>query len=284
MSNPWVLHVKDYAKKNNLSYMCAMTTPDCKASYKKPTPVKKIKTIEVKPTTVPKVVVTAKPIEIPTPVKKIKTTAVNPTTVPKVVVTAKPIEIPKLSKYEIYKNLPFKPDVYIPTKRNKYLSDYLGITKNSDTTFVTDSSKKNKLRDQMFDIIDNKYTKEEMYEFKTNPIFKTTPVFDRVRDFYNKKIEQNKNIQYQDFVSLVIYPAILKNTNLGIKITDIILKFKLLLIANDIANEPMFIKAKPRDKGSVVMQFLSPKTIGVRQLISFLGDDFKKLFNEYVES
>lgn len=254
MSNPWVLHVKNYAKKNDLSYMCAMSQPECKASYKKPTPVKKIKTIEVKPMTIPKAVV------------------------------VKPTTIPKLSKYEIYKNLPFKPDVYIPTKRNKYLSDYLGITKNSDTTFVTDSSKKNKLRDQMFDIIDNKYTKEDMYEFMKNPIFKTTPVFDRARDFYDKKIEQQKNIQYQDFVSLVIYPAILKNIYLGIKITDINLKFKLLLYANEIANEPMFIKAKPRDKGSIVMQFLSPKTTGGRQLISFLGDDFKKLFNEYVES
>jgi hypothetical protein len=266
MSNPWVLHVKDYAKKNDLSYMCAMSQPACKASYKKPTPVKKIKTIEVKPTTVPKAVV------------------VKPMTVPKVVVVTKPIEIPKLSKYEIYKNLPFKPDVYIPTKRNKYLSDYLGITKNSDTTFVTDSSKKNKLRDQMFDIIDNEYTKEDMYKFMKNPIFNTTPVFDRARDFYDKKIEQQKNIQYQDFVSLVIYPAILKNIHLGIKITDIALKFKLLLYANEIANEPMFEKAKPRDKGSIVMQFLSPKTTGGKQLLSFLGDDFKKLFNEYVES
>ena len=44
MSNPWVKHVKDYAEKNKLSYMCAMYTPACKASYVKPTPVKKIKT------------------------------------------------------------------------------------------------------------------------------------------------------------------------------------------------------------------------------------------------
>lgn len=44
MSNPWVKHVKDYAEKNNLSYMCAMSTPPCKASYVKPTPVKKSKT------------------------------------------------------------------------------------------------------------------------------------------------------------------------------------------------------------------------------------------------
>jgi len=55
MSNPWVKHVKDYAEKNNLSYMCAMSTPACKASYVKPTPVKKSKTTVAKPTTVPKI-------------------------------------------------------------------------------------------------------------------------------------------------------------------------------------------------------------------------------------
>jgi hypothetical protein len=63
MSNPWVLHVKDYAKKNNLSYMCAMSQPACKASYKKPTPVKKIKTIEVKDNEIPKFINTFRPQE-----------------------------------------------------------------------------------------------------------------------------------------------------------------------------------------------------------------------------
>jgi len=63
MSNPWVLHVKDYAKKNDLSYMCAMSQPECKASYKKPTPVKKIKTIEVKPDEIPKFINRFRPAE-----------------------------------------------------------------------------------------------------------------------------------------------------------------------------------------------------------------------------
>jgi len=46
MSSPWVKHVRNYAEKNNLSYMCAQTTPDCKASYIKPEKNKKIKVIE----------------------------------------------------------------------------------------------------------------------------------------------------------------------------------------------------------------------------------------------
>jgi len=49
MSSPWVKHVRNYAEKNNLSYMCAQTTPDCKASYIKPEKNKKIKVIDNKP-------------------------------------------------------------------------------------------------------------------------------------------------------------------------------------------------------------------------------------------
>jgi hypothetical protein len=35
MTNKWVEHVKAYAVKNNISYSCAMSMPDCKASYNK---------------------------------------------------------------------------------------------------------------------------------------------------------------------------------------------------------------------------------------------------------
>jgi hypothetical protein len=45
MPNAWVEHIKKYAKKNNLSYSCAMTMPDCKNSYKK---TKESKTKETK--------------------------------------------------------------------------------------------------------------------------------------------------------------------------------------------------------------------------------------------
>ena len=33
-SNPWILHVKAYAKEKGLSYMCAATDPNCSKSYK----------------------------------------------------------------------------------------------------------------------------------------------------------------------------------------------------------------------------------------------------------
>ena len=40
MPSPWIQHIKDFAAKNNLSYGCAMSDPQCKATYvsvKKPT-------------------------------------------------------------------------------------------------------------------------------------------------------------------------------------------------------------------------------------------------------
>jgi hypothetical protein len=32
--NPWVEHIKSFAKQNNLSYGCALSNPKCKQSYK----------------------------------------------------------------------------------------------------------------------------------------------------------------------------------------------------------------------------------------------------------
>jgi hypothetical protein len=36
MTNPWIQHVKSYAKKNKLTYSCALSDPNCKSSYKRP--------------------------------------------------------------------------------------------------------------------------------------------------------------------------------------------------------------------------------------------------------
>ena len=33
--NPWITHVKAYAKKHKMSYTMAMKDPKCKSSYKK---------------------------------------------------------------------------------------------------------------------------------------------------------------------------------------------------------------------------------------------------------
>jgi len=34
--NQWVEHVKAFSLKHGLTYACAMSTPECKASYKNP--------------------------------------------------------------------------------------------------------------------------------------------------------------------------------------------------------------------------------------------------------
>ena len=33
--NKWIMHVKDYAKKHNMSYNEALRSPACKKAYKK---------------------------------------------------------------------------------------------------------------------------------------------------------------------------------------------------------------------------------------------------------
>jgi hypothetical protein len=35
MTNSWIEHIKEYAKNNNLSYACALSTPECKNTYSK---------------------------------------------------------------------------------------------------------------------------------------------------------------------------------------------------------------------------------------------------------
>lgn len=36
----WTLHVKEFARKHNLSYGCAMSTPECRQSYHRPARVR----------------------------------------------------------------------------------------------------------------------------------------------------------------------------------------------------------------------------------------------------
>jgi hypothetical protein len=42
--NQWIEHIKKFASKNNISYGCAMTTPECKESYKRKLEKSSIKT------------------------------------------------------------------------------------------------------------------------------------------------------------------------------------------------------------------------------------------------
>ena len=44
MTNKWIEHVRKYAKDNNISYACALSTPECKNTYIKPLSKSKKKT------------------------------------------------------------------------------------------------------------------------------------------------------------------------------------------------------------------------------------------------
>ena len=46
MPNAWTNHIKEWASKNNMSYMCAMSQPACREAYKKPEKVKKPKKVK----------------------------------------------------------------------------------------------------------------------------------------------------------------------------------------------------------------------------------------------
>jgi hypothetical protein len=40
MVNAWIIHVKEFAKKHDLSYGCAISTPECRQSYHRPARVR----------------------------------------------------------------------------------------------------------------------------------------------------------------------------------------------------------------------------------------------------
>ena len=161
---------------------------------------------------------------------------------------------------------------------SKYLSGYIGINKKSNTfKYNIADEKKYKIKDEMFDIIDNKFTSSEVNKLVNNLNINASAVVDTARNFYDDKINAGKGVEYTDFVSLVIYPSLLKNTpKKSLTIED---KFILLLFANDIANEQFFSDVEPINKGSVAMQFLKPQTIGTK-IGNYLGKEFQKLIKD----
>ena len=49
MPNAWIEHIKKYAKDNNLSYGCALSSPGCQNTYVKSTPKPKTKKKSIEP-------------------------------------------------------------------------------------------------------------------------------------------------------------------------------------------------------------------------------------------
>lgn len=83
MSNPWVQHVKAFAKTNKLSYGCAMTNPNVRDGY---TPVAKSRKQKAEPVKAP--------VKAPAKPKK-KLVVIEPTPKPKPAPKSKPRPIPE---------------------------------------------------------------------------------------------------------------------------------------------------------------------------------------------
>ena len=72
---------------------------------------------------------------------------------------------------------------------SKYLSGYIGINNKSNTfLYSTAGEKKNQIKDNMFDIIDNKFSSSEVNKLVDVLNIDTSAVFDRARKFYDDKI------------------------------------------------------------------------------------------------
>jgi len=41
MVNAWIMHVKQFARENGLSYGCAISTPECRQSYHRPSKIRR---------------------------------------------------------------------------------------------------------------------------------------------------------------------------------------------------------------------------------------------------
>jgi len=144
-----------------------------------------------------------------------------------------------------------------------YLSGHIGINENSNDKY-----------DEMFDIIDSKFSTDEVQKYIKELNINIGETFNSIRNFYDKKIEKNIIPEYVDFVSLVVYPRLIKNTPKKLTIDD---KFILLILANDIANDLYFYQVNNKSKLLVVKTFINRKTIGDK-IANYLGKDFLKYF------
>lgn len=109
----------------------------------------------------------------------------------------------------------------------------------------------------MFNIIDNKYSKNDILDFgeKLNIPYS---VFEYYLNWWEKKMNSGGTPEYSDFVSKVIYPQLKKYSPKDID------KIKLMLYANDIANDgmyfgPFFKKDNQLNKYTIIRSFYDNK-------------------------
>jgi len=162
----------------------------------------------------------------------------------------------------------------LPKKKQKsFLSDWLEI--NQSGKYDKNVTKlQSVIYDLIFDIIDSKYSKKEIDSF-INSLEIPNSTFEYIKNWVDKKVNMGNGIEYSDFVKKVIYPALLKTVP---KDTD---KIKLMMYANDIANDLSFNKVLLNQKN----KFRVARTFTDHKNSSILGKlktdtNFDKLYKD----
>jgi hypothetical protein len=180
------------------------------------------------------------------------------------------------------------------SNHTRYLKDYLEISKpsindpqysvalksnNKDT--INEIIKCTNIYDQMFDEIDNKYSKEHIKDHIDKLNIDIDDVSNYVLNWFDNKTRSGEHSpEYADFCRLVIFPSLVKHTpKKGLTNED---KFILMMCANDIALDARFsyLISDQLFKNKLVKQFIRPKPIGTLQFFRFISSKFSSLHNE----
>jgi hypothetical protein len=183
--------------------------------------------------------------------------------------SSKPI---KRSPSKISQNRPYK-----------FLSDYLNITEssNNDTQFRDSDGQHSKHIDRLFDMLNEVIDQQPILDFKDGLNFDGLLY---IQNWLNRKVDAGHTAEYTDFVKKVVFPQLLKyNPNAD--------KFLLMLVANEIALDPMVNTRNdnsniqpPPNKGRVMNTFLDHKIPQLRTKLKQLIPNFNKLFESYART
>ena len=162
----------------------------------------------------------------------------------------------------------------LPKKKQKsFLGDWLEIKK-SGKNDKNVTKLQSVIYDLMFDIIDSKYSKEDINSF-IDSLRIPDSVFENIKNWVDKKNNMGQGIEYSDFVKKVIYPILLKSVP---KDTD---KIKLMMYANDIANDPSFNTEllNQKNKSRITRTFTDHKIPAILNKLK-ADSNFDKLYKD----
>ena len=180
-------------------------------------------------------------------------------------------------KVEIMKHEPIE-EVYIPEevyepKVKHFFSDWLGINESSKEDHAVNSYEV-EYWDTMYNMLDNFVLYDDV---KNQDILIDDKVLNYLSAWIDKKLHAGHTAEYTDFVSLVVYPML-------VKLNPKKDKFYIMCVANDLANDGILshgIEPKP-NAARVLKTFLKPKQPVIVQLFKKLPE-IKVLYNQYLD-